>query len=152
MNPLPASQHEVVVTHYITVVVRVTDGKIVFLSTGAYGSSHDSTIFKTIGFQSFLSPTERIFGDGAYIGDNRCITPFRKINLNAEQRKYNFVVSSLRIIVEQVIGQIKKFKCLQKWRGNDEDLCKIVFICGSICNFLFRKKKIRERPNPFYFF
>ncbi|XP_063436630.1 putative nuclease HARBI1 [Mytilus trossulus] len=84
--------------------------------SGWPGSVHDSRVFKnSLIFNKFENDSANMFfgnshllGDSAYGLQNWLMTPYKDYgNLTRNQRKYNFVHSSTRMVIEHAFGALK---------------------------------------------
>ena len=107
------------------------------------GSTHDARVLRNSKLYDeadachMFQPGCYIIGDGAYPLRNWLITPFRETgNLTPQQQRYNYVVSSLRQVVERSIGHLKG--CFRKLREvymfNIEGICKDIFAACVLHN------------------
>lgn len=95
-----------------------------------------SRVFQQPG--DFLSPGERGMGDGNYQGLARvddgvllmCVPHRKSVNLTPQQRAFNSVQRRMRVVVENSIGQIKKWKIIGEGRfDHHRDFEPAVFEC-----------------------
>jgi len=115
--------------------VRVTDGKICWVSRAFRGPVHDLKIFRESGVVRRLVAGEKVLADKAYVGHPRAIVPYKGSNLNPQQKIHNLVLSRKRIIVERVFGRLKAFRVLRTpWRAALERQNKVFYICCCITN------------------
>ncbi len=91
--------------------------KIVWIYGGTgEGLFHDRSL-ADIGFFAQLVEGQYVLGDKGYQGAKQCLTPIKGADLSDVERKFNKNLGTLRISVERVIGQFKKFQCLSSpWR------------------------------------
>lgn len=103
------------------VVVSWKTGQILWVAGGVRGSVHDVELARTSGIKNMLLPLEALFGDKGYIGEPGWIfTPYkgRSADLTLTQRAWNLFLNPVRVIVENALGRICKFKILQEpFRG-----------------------------------
>lgn len=116
---------------------------------GFPGSCHDanvwsnSPIYKSIvGGQVPLAPNAIILGDSAYPISKFLLTPYRDNgHLTREQKKFNYCLSSTRVMIEQAFGILKnKFRILEHL--DTESLrngSKIILACAILHNFIINK-------------
>ena len=91
-------------------------GKFIWLHGGRCGSIHDLEIARSSGILQQLSLGEYIMADKAYIGEFQFITAFKNPQTNQE-KTFNSIIYSMRIIVENSLNRIKFFTFTQKdWR------------------------------------
>ncbi|CAG2187279.1 unnamed protein product [Mytilus edulis] len=79
-----------------------------------------------------------IDGDGAYPIKKWLLTPYRDTgNLNAEQRRFNYVHSSTRTVIERAFGILKgRFKKLQFIEVKKiQSACDVITACCVLQNF-----------------
>ncbi len=86
-----------------------------YFSGPYFGSSHDSFVFKLSGFYDYVEnniPQEFFtIGDSAYPEMNHLRRPYKGVNLNNDEIRFNENLSKQRMIVENTIGDLKnKFK------------------------------------------
>ncbi|GLJ42833.1 hypothetical protein SUGI_0887950 [Cryptomeria japonica] len=122
------------------------EGKI----QGWPGSVNDSRLLRNSGFYrmceggerlnehpvaiSSLNMREYIIGDGGYLLLPWLITPFSG-GLTTSQTKFNFKLSSTRIVVERAFGRLKKMWQIlesKQWHPNLEVLPKTIFCCCTL--------------------
>ncbi len=88
-----------------------------------------------------------ILGDGAYPSKSYLLKPFRDDgHLTHAQRKYNFVHSSIRSMVERGIGRLKgRFRCLHFLDARSPSKAKkIIAACCFLHNFAIKHKNVTE--------
>lgn len=122
--------------------VRLTDGKICWVSKEYRGPVHDSRMFREGGLLNFLIPGEKVLGDKGYQGMPEVISPHRGRDLEETELLFNQILSSERIIVERVFGRMKEFHCLKNsWRASLEKQNWAFYVLACITN-----KKLEENP------
>lgn len=83
------------------------------------GSMNDAGVFNAAGLHEFL-PTivpagHFLVADGGYRLTNYVITPFSHLTQDSSERKFNYLHSKTRIVVEMAFGDLKnRFKILRK--------------------------------------
>ncbi len=91
--------------------------RIVWIYGGTGGGLFHDRSLADIGFFAQLVEGQYVLGDKGYQGANQCLTPIKGTDLDDVERKFNKNLGTLRISVERVIGQFKKFQCLSHpWR------------------------------------
>lgn len=116
------------------IATEINTGQIVWLTGGYPGSIHDITITRLSSILQHLFPGEILIADKGYIGEgDHILTPFRKPTTDYEQY-INSEIYRRRIIVENTIGRIKKFGCLQQSWRQDLSLHEVAF--RVICNIV----------------
>eukprot|EP01135_Chromosphaera_perkinsii_P009793 Nk52_evm15s1892 gene=Nk52_evmTU15s1892 len=120
-------------------------GKFLYFSAKHSGSTHDSTAFQTCDLKTFvenLAGTKYyIVGDNGYVGNNNCLTPFRKGQIVGEdllyKDSYNFHQSQQRIIIECAFGRLtKKFRIFKSASEFDlEKALEIILTGACLHNF-----------------
>jgi len=134
------------------IMIRSSDGIIVDTYGPFFaGCTHDKTMMDQwiVLNEHKLGPLEIIGGDKGYIGQDRCLTPYKKTKtFNTEERLFNDVFGSVRCLVEQSIGRIKVFKAMyEKWR-HDHSRHEMVFkICVILANHSIRERPLRNNEN-----
>jgi len=116
--------------------VQIVTGKIVYNSfEGMPASRHDIRMFRENGLVYKLAEDDMLMGDKGFIGHNKIITPFKGSNLGPKRVEFNALLSSVRIMVENVIGRVKIFGLLQtKWR-HEFSMHQVFFnLCCQITN------------------
>ncbi|KAL0488362.1 hypothetical protein AKO1_000442, partial [Acrasis kona] len=119
------------------VVCNITNGRIIDVHGPFFGRNHDIAIARSWieDNQIQRGEGEIILGDSAYVGLGNCLTPIksRRFNpLDQADMDFNNVIGSARIVVEQSINRIKKYKCFtERWR-NDRSLHPLAFYTASI--------------------
>lgn len=112
-------------------------GMIVHVSDVVQGSIHDTTLFRQSTLPSLLSDHLKVLGDKGYIGNEYVITPMKNPQgkkLRGKQVKQNQIISSERVVVENVFHRIKQYHILGYiYRGNRNNLAKITRIVHVIC-------------------
>ncbi len=125
------------------------DGIIIHKSTHSPGSHHDYKIYKSK--HPVLSEELLQFYDLGYLGvekdfeNQNSILPYKKkkrIELTASQKEWNKLQSKIRIKVEHVIAQIKKFRISRDTFRNK--LCRYDGISDIVCGIVNYKIKWKE--------
>ena len=127
-------------------------GYVYWLSTRGYGSAHDSAVFEKEGGYQMLNRRSIETGNGYLLGDagfRNCeflLTPYR--NDTGDFAIFNTSLSSSRMIIEQVFGQIKsRFRLLGSRLeckiGKDSQIIAAAF---SLHNFFVEKRYPMEPP------
>jgi hypothetical protein len=97
--------------------VRIYDGIIVRTRGPLPGKIHDKKFAEYYQIQNDLDPDEWALGDAGYQGMPKFIVPF-KGELDDGQKESNKFLGRLRVIVERVYSEIKKFAVFEHpWRG-----------------------------------
>jgi len=85
----------------------------------AEGKKHDLTLFKESRLE--FQPTQKLLVDTGYTGilkiHENCGIPLKKGRnrpLTKEQKEHNKKISKLRVVIENVIGDLKKFKIISE--------------------------------------
>ena len=128
---------------FLAVVIRIVDGMPIYTSAvrGSFtGSSHDKVIFEN-SFSRLLKPRELTLGDGAYRGLPNVLIPHcGGKKLSSLEKEWNKAFSLTRVLVERVIGLIKRFRVISsQFRGDLEDHHKWFLLC-----FVFTKLQIKK--------
>jgi hypothetical protein len=107
----------------------------------SFGRTHDFKVFKQTKLSSFIKPSVTILADTGYLGiksihDNSKI-PYKKTKhnkLTKEEREFNHRLSKQRIVIENVIGDLKVFQILSsKYRNGTKKLrMRFNLICGIV--------------------
>ena len=103
--------------HTIKTEIRITrKGRIVHVSRSRRGAMHDFALHKE---EPPIPPESRAFVDSGYQGLDKLHQatelPYKATKtkqLDKEEKEYNHALSRFRVIVENVIGDIKTFKIL----------------------------------------
>jgi hypothetical protein len=99
------------------------DKKIKFFRVGDPGSYNDGRCYDLSKFQSFLSSPQwrsashlYFLADSAFPIRGQVITPYKNVfSLTSEQKRFNFLLSHTRILIEHVFGLLKgRFAILKK--------------------------------------
>lgn len=107
---------------------------------GLPGKVHDKALADFYNVHSEIDNDEWILADSGYQGSIRFITPFKGRNLTVKEKLINRMIGRHRVLVENVLGQIKVFNCLKNpWR-NKICLHKVCWIV--ICNITNIKLKL----------
>jgi hypothetical protein len=131
--------------------VHIKTGMIHWISGGVFGSVADITLLRTGGLHNLLMPNECIYCDKAYSTLHTqehlwvlCPYKGRSANLSIEQIIWNQHINHHRVIVENAIGRIWKFQCLQQpWRHR-LGLHPVVFnLCASIAALDIQSRPLR---------
>jgi len=111
--------------------IQIETGLICWLAGGVPGRVHDLQVSRQFGLFDMLLPGELLLADKGYIGEDLFLTPMRQPEDEAEWDT-NRDLSSVRDLVENVIGRVKVFQCTQqKWR-HEIDLHLVMF--EVVCN------------------
>lgn len=113
---------------------------------GYPGSCHDAKVWNNnpiyksiISGKIKLAENDVILADSAYPISKFLLTPYRDNgHLTREQKKFNFCLSSTRVIVEQPFGILKnKFRILDRLDTESlENVSQIVLACTILHNFI----------------
>jgi len=99
-----------------TIACQISTGRICFVDGPDPGSFADVTSLKECGIFQSLDGMEILLCDKGYQGHPRCLTPFKKeretLYLNPDEAAFNEVLSSVRILIERVIGRVRVFGAL----------------------------------------
>jgi DDE superfamily endonuclease len=131
--------------------------KIIFVSAKHAGSTHNSTAFISTPLHTLLDRSEAdgglpdwasVAADNAYGNGSACgrvLTPFPGA-LSSRQEAFNYYLSSLRILVEQVLGVI-----VGRWgilwspmRCTLKKATRIVVVVCKLRNFIIDQRLARE--------
>ena len=108
---------------------------------------HNSPIRKAIVNKDIRIPPEsHLLGDGAYPLETFLMTPYKDNGcLTREQKKFNYVLSSTRVFVEQAFGILKKkFRILNYMKIQNVVLAKqTIMACFVLHNIIIEN----EKPN-----
>lgn len=110
--------------------------RILDVSQSYPGSIHDKKIFNLENTINKIPEQTTLLGDLGYLGipkenpTRKVILPHKKRKgqkkLSLEQRKFNHQQASQRVVVEHVIGRIKKFRiCSDLYRGKERNYNQI---------------------------
>ena len=108
--------------------------------SGWPGSAHDSRVLKNSVLWDdgqIACGDKHIIGDGGYPLKNWLLTPYRDNgNLNYEQKRYNFIHSSTRTVIERAFGILKgHFRRLHFIETKDmKTSCNITISCCVLHN------------------
>ena len=126
--------------HTIKTEIRITrKGRIVHVSRSRRGAMHDFALHKE---EPPIPPESRAFVDSGYQGLDKLHQatelPYKATKtkqLDKEEKEYNHALSRFRVIVENVIGDIKTFKILSDRYRNKRKRYGIKFnIIAGIVN------------------
>ena len=126
--------------HTIKTEIRITrKGRIVHVSRPRHGSMHDFALYKE---EPPIPPDSRAFVDSGYQGLDKLHQatelPYKATKtkpLDKEEKEYNHALSRYRVIVENIIGDIKTFKILSDRYRNKRKRYGIKFhIISGIVN------------------
>ena len=118
--------------------------KLILATSFAKGSVHDFSLLKKSKVLKKIKLTTKILADSGYQGikelHKESEIPFKKTKknrLNKEQKAQNHQLSKLRIVVENVIGDLKVFKILStKYRNCRKRLILRFNLICSLCNLM----------------
>jgi hypothetical protein len=105
------------------VAVDDTSGRVVDVPESVPGPTHDLTLLKQSGLLERLGPDVGALGDLAYLGVAAAhpfglgATPFRKPRGQPRppvEAAYNTAFARHRIIVEHIIGRLRRYQCLSQ--------------------------------------
>jgi hypothetical protein len=149
--------------HTFTKLIAFFSNEIIYFISQSYnGSKNDLQLaeFPEDSFYKFLDLDERIGADARYRGLERIhptILPFvqlsNQLELSKEEKEFNNERASVRVIVENVICQIKKWKCCRlplRCKTTDIHIAqrfpdKIWTICCILINSFV--ESLRQRTN-----
>ena len=126
--------------HTIKTEIRITrKGRIVHVSRSRRGAMHDFALHKE---EPLIPPDSRAFVDSGYQGLDKIHQatelPYKATKtkpLDKEEKEYNHALSRYRVIVENIIGDIKTFKILSDRYRNKRKRYGIKFhIISGIVN------------------
>lgn len=126
--------------HTIKTEIRITrKGRIVHVSRSRRGAMHDFALHKE---EPPIPPDSRAFVDSGYQGLDKIHQatelPYKATKtkpLDKEEKEYNHALSRYRVIVENIIGDIKTFKILSDRYRNKRKRYGIKFhIISGIVN------------------
>lgn len=103
------------------------------------GPSADSTLYYHYEIYKYLDQGEKVIGDGKYVTLPGCLyhTPE---NAHA--------IHSVRVIIENAFGRLKKFQCLRlQWRHAIEKHSIAFIVCAQITNIRIYFKPLRVTTN-----
>lgn len=108
----------------LKVINLLHNTRIVDYGVGHTGSVHDSAAFADTRYyrehQTLLQPGEWIWVDSAYPSTTWCVPPFKRPSggqLDREQKRFNYRLSSIRIRAEHTMGLLKgRFQSLRELR------------------------------------
>lgn len=101
------------------------------------GSMHDLTIARSpIGVASLLDEDERALADGAYLGDERFMAPFRRNQLehDPERERWNRVIHEYRWKVEALNERLKNWRILSSVYRHELELHGLYF--RNVCKLV----------------
>jgi len=128
-----------------TVACQVCTGRICYVFGPDGGSVNDITSLRNgelFGIITSWDPFEIVLADKGYQGHHKCLTPFKGKNISSDQKAFNEVLASVRIMVECTIKRIKQFGVLgsrgrfhcsvEKHDGVFNVSCQITNICFQL--------------------
>ena len=113
--------------------------------SGWPGSVHDSRVLKNYILWAegqIVCGDKHLIWDGAYPLKNWLLTPYRDNgNLNAEKKRYNFIHSSTRTVIERAFGILKgRFRRLHFIETKDmQTSCDIPISCSALHNICIKQ-------------
>ncbi|MFC4337611.1 transposase family protein [Salininema proteolyticum] len=106
--------------HHSVTLQGITDldGNLLWLGTAYPGSVHDLTAARADGVFTLARKVDlEIFADKGYIGAGPGVTtPIRGRNLPEAKLRHNYVVNSIRALVERGFAQLKKWAIFNRSR------------------------------------
>jgi len=127
--------------HTLKTEIRITrQGRITHISKPRPGSIHDFNLHKQ---EPPLPPNTRTYADSGYQGLDKIHQatelPYKSTKhkpLDRDEKEYNQALSRIRIIVENIIGDLKTFKILADRYRNKRKRYSVKFnIIAGIVNF-----------------
>jgi len=128
----------------LQIVVEPVSGIIIHIFGLFSGKIHDFNIFRCSDVTTKLREREFLMADSGYQGIQKycnAIIPIKKSKfrkLTEDEQDFNVALSIRRVIVENTIEKIKKWKVLQgKYRGkvmNMELFTTIIYVCCALTN------------------
>jgi len=134
--------------------VTLNTGTIVSYFGPYPGSVHDKLIMDRwcSTYEHELKQNELCLGDKGYIGQERCLVPYKKSQSGPTEKQFNFILGDVRCLVEQTIQRVKVFQCVStRWR---HDLYKHHFaftVCCILANYSIEQNPIRNEENKLLF-
>jgi len=135
------------------IIVDIFRGFILDFTPAITGCTHDSTIFKCwLHDNSYrLLPSEIILADKGYQGNIRIFSPFKDTTDTVEQ-EINFRINKVRVIVENSIGRLKKFRAVkEEWRHELGHLNEVFSVCCKLTNMDIQDRPLRRHLHPLLF-
>jgi hypothetical protein len=133
------------------VAVRITDGRIVWVSEPAPGRIHDITLYR-MHLQPLILPWETLLGDKGFQGEPELITPVKGRTLTPFEKASNTYIGSVRAIIERTIGRIKRFAAVSHVWRHDRALHPVVFkVCANLAQLTMEVAPLVKEPHPFLF-
>lgn len=93
----------------------------------------------------------KALGDKAYQGAEGCYVPYKRFkrkNLHWRKKKFNKILSSYRVIVENVNKRLEDWKVIgtifRSKERNPETISKIVRVVASLCNWTIERHPLRK--------
>jgi len=138
------------------VLVSVVSGRILDVSPSFPGKVHDKKMWDEWMEQFDHDFThEKVLADKGYIGVPECLCPVKKPvggELTEDEKLFNKVIGSVRVIVEQVIGRIKRFSILKhRYRGERSEHETIFRLCAKLANLSMQFSPVRSHASEFLF-
>ena len=113
--------------------------KLILATKFAKGSVHDFELLKRSKVLSKIKPTTKVLADSGYQGikdlHKESEIPLKKTPLTKEQKAQNHQLSKLRIVVENIIGDLKVFK-IATYRNCRKRLILMFNLICSLCNLM----------------
>ncbi|XP_061400878.1 putative nuclease HARBI1 [Musca vetustissima] len=146
---------------YSLVVQTIVDSNMRFIDVfaGYPGRCHDASVWNNspirkaiINNEIRILPECHLLGDGAYPLETFLMTPYKDNGyLTREQKRFNYVLSSTRVFVEQAFGILKKkFRILNYIEIQNVALAKqIIMACCVLHNIIIENEKTTEEAVEF---
>jgi len=112
-----------------------SDGLFVWRSSPFPGKMHDIRVFNESGLLDKIRAGEMLIGDKGYAGHESIITPYKGRNISEDEKHFNRVIGSARVIIEHSFGRLKNFNILNHpFRNNLDDHQLFFEICVNLTN------------------
>ena len=137
----------------------LSDRKFSYIFTGYPGSIHGSYIFQRFSLykqlernciKSFDPQRYHLIGDSAFPSKSWLLPPYKKTlaGLSRARKKFNFKLSSTRMVVENAFGDLKnRFRRTQNINSTIKKAINIVTTCCVLHNICITNGDLNVEPN-----
>ena len=144
---------------FVLMAAVLPDRKFSYIFTGYPGSSHDSYVFQRSSLfknleencaDHFDQKRYHLVGDSAFVLKPWLLSPYKRspTGLTQSQKRFNYKLSSTRIVVENSFGDLKnRFRRTQKINATISKAVNIVTTCCVIHNICITNGDLNIEPH-----